>query len=745
MEAALLALALEELALHPFPGASFERLCLDLQDEHQLELDVFMRALLWRSLYRSPEVFFTDAASCGLHQVPPSRVSSTPSGADQERVEDRRLDWRDPAIPPELPVAPSVPCRLAELSNQAATTAHEAEAHASKGSRLLGSSCTTVEAAGDPSLEQQRRWLLVASGGIALRLLTAMDMSNDRNEFEHRVSEVHFQVLRNVARHKEHGERASGSLPPAKQLALMPGPWTAEKLSLLQLNKSAGLMGRVDRGTYLALRAACQAIFSHVSETTLDELKDIFVEWAASPHPEAVRLASSIALSLGAAAPHVLVPRLLELTEKRLLDFSASEEATRREGTVAVYGVSFPAVHLRAAVSWEAVDWLMRLLAASIRGAGSLGVGRPPEASAVHSALGGPLLDREGGGGDRVARAFSRGACSGAAVCSEVLAAAAAFSQERDAAAAANWSPALGSLAELRRLPPDFLGPLTEDETAAPAAAAAAAGGGAPCPSHAAGGQQLLEESEARTTRARLARALKICRLLSKAAAAQQADERPRRIPMWGVVTPYEAVPPEAPLVSPPNNTPPTPHNSDVGRGSRASASPFRAAPLVEAVASLLLVVAQTQVPMPDGPLLPHRGASEPATAAAQAAAGGGSGKSRKEGAMDTGEEAKMLIRFLKVSRQLLLRPFTAWVYDAGRINKENGGTPSCGFEVEGVEVLSSCYGMLKCMLVTLHALAAARGGNPTSTGVVAASLPFFYTQRYLPSLRAYPHTPFSS
>ncbi|OEH73726.1 hypothetical protein cyc_00686 [Cyclospora cayetanensis] len=206
MEAALLALALEELALHPFPGASFERLCLDLQDEHQLELDVFMRALLWRSLYRSPEVFFTDAASCGLHQVPPSRVSSTPSGADQERVEDRRLDWRDPAIPPELPVAPSVPCRLAELSNQAATTAHEAEAHASKGSRLLGSSCTTVEAAGDPSLEQQRRWLLVASGGIALRLLTAMDMSNDRNEFEHRVSEVHFQVLRNVARHKEHGQ-----------------------------------------------------------------------------------------------------------------------------------------------------------------------------------------------------------------------------------------------------------------------------------------------------------------------------------------------------------------------------------------------------------------------------------------------------------------------------------------------------------------------------------------------------------
>ena len=43
MEVALRALALEELALHPFPGVSFERLCRDLQEEHQLELDAYTR------------------------------------------------------------------------------------------------------------------------------------------------------------------------------------------------------------------------------------------------------------------------------------------------------------------------------------------------------------------------------------------------------------------------------------------------------------------------------------------------------------------------------------------------------------------------------------------------------------------------------------------------------------------------------------------------------------------------------
>ena len=43
MDVALRAIALEELALHSFPGISFERLCADLEEEHQFHLDPFVK------------------------------------------------------------------------------------------------------------------------------------------------------------------------------------------------------------------------------------------------------------------------------------------------------------------------------------------------------------------------------------------------------------------------------------------------------------------------------------------------------------------------------------------------------------------------------------------------------------------------------------------------------------------------------------------------------------------------------
>lgn len=43
MEETLRAIALEELALHAFPGISFERLCANLREEHQLHLDRFVK------------------------------------------------------------------------------------------------------------------------------------------------------------------------------------------------------------------------------------------------------------------------------------------------------------------------------------------------------------------------------------------------------------------------------------------------------------------------------------------------------------------------------------------------------------------------------------------------------------------------------------------------------------------------------------------------------------------------------
>ncbi|KAL8426760.1 hypothetical protein Efla_006746 [Eimeria flavescens] len=551
--------------------------------------------------------------------------------------------------------------------------------------------------------------------------------------------------------------------------------WLRRILSLVEVaskpdEKSSGLMGRVDRGTYLALRAAGQAVFCHLSEETAAELRDLFVSWAATPHPDAVRLAASLTLSLSAAAPHLLLLPLLQLTESKLLeDTSHQQQQQQQQQQVDVCGVTFPLRRLKASVSVGSADWFLRLLSSALRGTGPVAVPFQQRLlSLLHAVLqhpkreiyrlgakimrrcietwvgvypwrlshsrcmgssewgdtkrrqlfllrwGAPFWIRRGGEemdwhvptheelaaaqrfavyglaaarflllpllpqGDAASPAaespFSSAAAAAAAAAlqgEEVAAAAAAFSVAGVSSGVASWSPHLGALDELRALPADFLGPLTEQEDR-PAAAAAGAAAAA----------KETQESLDVKRRVRLTRALKLCRLLSKAAASQQPDDRPRRVPMWSVVTPYEL----SSAAAAPNSS-----------SSSSAVSPFNSAALVEGIASLLLLVAETQLPLPEGPLLPQHIAAAAATSAATGGTPWGApppAAARQETGGDTLEEAKVLLRFLKVSRQLLVRPFTSWVYDAGKISKDGNNASQSGFGGEAVEIISSCYGM---------------------------------------------------
>lgn len=192
MEAQLLALALEELALHSFPGISFEQLCAHLREEHEVHLDPFVKGVLWRSLYCSTDAIFTLASTCGLN---PNGVD--PSGPEKTGIEASSssraasLPWREPSIPPDLPLlAPAFPHARGIKTEEGA----------------LGNAGVIPDVAVTCSLEQERCWLLSTTAGIPLRLLAPMDFSSDSADFERRVAEVPFQVLRNVARHKEEGQ-----------------------------------------------------------------------------------------------------------------------------------------------------------------------------------------------------------------------------------------------------------------------------------------------------------------------------------------------------------------------------------------------------------------------------------------------------------------------------------------------------------------------------------------------------------
>ncbi|KAL8448312.1 hypothetical protein Emed_003842 [Eimeria media] len=215
MEAHLLALALEELALHPFPGVSFDRLCELLQEEHQLHLDPFVKGVLWRSLYECPVAVFTSASACGIKAPEYASLSSidAPRGEDDDAAAResaataalRRLAWRDPSIPPDL--LPATKTSAAAGSKKGAAL----ERDRSEGEELAGDAVSEARDAAAAHLPscvelQERCWLLSTSAAVSVRLLTPMDFGASPAEVERRAAEVPFQVLRSVARQKEHGQ-----------------------------------------------------------------------------------------------------------------------------------------------------------------------------------------------------------------------------------------------------------------------------------------------------------------------------------------------------------------------------------------------------------------------------------------------------------------------------------------------------------------------------------------------------------
>ena len=69
-----------------------------------------------------------------------------------------------------------------------------------------GTTATAAAAAADACIEQQRQWLLTTSPGLPVLLLTEVDAAADKNDIKRRATEVPFQILRNIAAHKENGE-----------------------------------------------------------------------------------------------------------------------------------------------------------------------------------------------------------------------------------------------------------------------------------------------------------------------------------------------------------------------------------------------------------------------------------------------------------------------------------------------------------------------------------------------------------
>lgn len=154
-----------------------------------------LQAVLWRSLYCCHDVDFT------LFPALTTQQHSQPAAPAKAHANHARLvTWRDPAVPPDLLGVPSTIYCNSERINEVATwnTAGEPSATPAE------SAAATV--APDASLEQQKQWLLAACAEVPVRLLTATDLTSDRLDYERRVKDIPFQILRNISCHKENGE-----------------------------------------------------------------------------------------------------------------------------------------------------------------------------------------------------------------------------------------------------------------------------------------------------------------------------------------------------------------------------------------------------------------------------------------------------------------------------------------------------------------------------------------------------------
>ncbi|CDI85410.1 hypothetical protein, conserved [Eimeria praecox] len=193
-----------------------------MQQENDYDLDPFMRALLWRSLYRCPDVHFTTLSSYSPQQQRPPAAAATEdaepaaaaaaatAAAAAKSSKKTPLPWRDPAIPPDLPVVSVVSSSPFERPREAAA-GDTGQVLALPADAAAAAATATAAAAADACREQQRQWLLTTCNtpgpsAVPLLLLTEVDAAADKTDLERRAAEIPFQILRNIASHKEHGQ-----------------------------------------------------------------------------------------------------------------------------------------------------------------------------------------------------------------------------------------------------------------------------------------------------------------------------------------------------------------------------------------------------------------------------------------------------------------------------------------------------------------------------------------------------------
>lgn len=161
---------------------------------------------MWRSLYSCPDVVFVRKPFDALGRI-------DEEGRSQDR--ESRIGWRDPNIPAVLITAGDGPTQdstrnecgnVIERPDGVAASA-DSECHFGGTMNSSRGMCSGVSKECFPQSESDARmtWMVSVRAGVQARYLTFSDFSNSSEEYERRVSEVPFQILQNVAHHRESG------------------------------------------------------------------------------------------------------------------------------------------------------------------------------------------------------------------------------------------------------------------------------------------------------------------------------------------------------------------------------------------------------------------------------------------------------------------------------------------------------------------------------------------------------------
>lgn len=150
-------------------------------------------------------------ALSGDEVVPSGEVSGGLRGPGGPPVscEVPRLSWRDPTVPPFLAVTRVLSFNESKAAGHTFVAAADAAADAAVDDAVAAAGLGNEdkeEGEIRSCTQQERAWLLSVSPVIPLRMLALMDFCCDKKEFERRVNEMPFQVLRNIAKHREEGE-----------------------------------------------------------------------------------------------------------------------------------------------------------------------------------------------------------------------------------------------------------------------------------------------------------------------------------------------------------------------------------------------------------------------------------------------------------------------------------------------------------------------------------------------------------